>query len=222
MKILVTRPEPGASITAARLTGMGYQPVVAPCLTITRHAPELPENPAAIIVTSSQVIPALPQRYRNTPIFCVGDATAGRLRTAGFNSVISASGDAKDLAALIIAHRQPGSYLLAVGARHGLALAQHLRKAGLTIIRRTLYAATPTRALPPTVRAALQDGSIETALFYSAESARAFIKLNPPNTANVTALALSPAVAAALGDLPWTKIRVALAPTEADLLAYLT
>ncbi|MDR3521034.1 MAG: uroporphyrinogen-III synthase [Acidocella sp.] len=222
MKILVTRPEPGASLTAARLTSMGYEPVVAPCLAISRHAATLPQHPAAIIVTSSQVIPALPERYRNTPIFCVGDATAGRLREAGFNSVISASGDAKDLAALIIAHRLPGSYLLAVGARHGLALAQQLRKAGLTITRRTVYAATPARALPPAVRTALQDGSIKTALFYSAESARAFIKLNPPNTANVTALALSPNVAAVLHDLPWTTIRVALAPTEADLLAYLT
>ncbi|MDE8342984.1 MAG: uroporphyrinogen-III synthase [Acidocella sp.] len=222
MKVLVTRPEPGASITAARLIGMGYEPVVAPCLAISRYTAELPKNPAAIIVTSSQVIPALPERYRNTAIFCVGDATAGRLRAAGFNSVISASGDAKDLTALIIAHRLPGSYLLAVGARHGLALAQQLRKAGFTIIRRTVYAATPARTLPPEVRAALQDGAIATALFYSAESARAFIRLNPPNTGNITALALSPAVAAALNDLPWTRIRVALAPTEADLLAYLT
>ncbi|MDE8348517.1 MAG: uroporphyrinogen-III synthase [Acidocella sp.] len=222
MKVLITRPEPGASLTAARLTSMGYEPVLAPCLAIKRNAPALPQQPTAIIVTSSQVIPALPERYRNIPIFCVGDATAGRLREAGFNSVISANGDAKDLAILILAHRLPGSYLLAVGARHGLSLAQQLRKAGLTITRRTVYAATPARALPPAALAGLQDGLIKTALFYSAESARAFIRLNPPNTANVTALALSPNVATALNDLPWTTIRVALAPTEADLLAHLT
>jgi hypothetical protein len=38
-------------------------------------------------------------------------------------------------------------------------------------------------------------------------------------TDKITAYALSPAVAAALGGLPWRAIRVALAPTEADLMA---
>jgi uroporphyrinogen-III synthase len=67
--------------------------------------------------------------------------------------------------------------------------------------------------------AAVAEQKIDAALFYSAESARAFTRLRPPNTAAIEALALSPAVAAALGGLPWTKIRVALAPTEMDLLA---
>lgn len=221
MNILVTRPEPGASATAARLVSLGHQPILAPCLTIRRHRAALPEAPAAIIITSGQAIPALPARLRQTPVFCVGDATAGRLREAGFFSVESASGDAADLCRLIAARRLAGTLLLVTGTGLGLGLAARLRLTGAKIIRRTVYTASPLKTLPAEAVAALASQKINAALFYSAESARAFTRLQPPGTAALEAFALSPAVAAALDGLPWTKIRVALAPTEADLLALL-
>jgi uroporphyrinogen-III synthase len=221
LNILVTRPEPGASATAARLKTLGHQPILAPCLAITPRAAALPDSPAAIIITSGQAIPALPARYRNTHIFCVGDATAGRLREAGFFSVESASGDAADLYRLITGRRLSGTLLLVTGTGHGLVLTAQLRLAGAKIIRRTVYTAKPLKTLPAEAAQALAAQKINAALFYSAESARAFTRLKPPGTAASEAFALSPAVAAALHGLPWTKIRVALAPTEADLLALL-
>lgn len=221
MKLLVTRPEPGASATVARLIALGHEPVLAPCLSILPRPAKLPQAPAAIIITSFQAVPALPASYHAIPAFCVGDATAGRLRAAGFGSVESASGDAKDLLRLIMQRRLPGTHLLAVGERHGLALARQLRAAGVTVLRRTVYTAQPATTMPPAAREALQAGAINFALFYSAETARAFARLAPPSTSSVTALALSPAVADALRGLPWSEIRVALAPTEADLLALL-
>ncbi len=217
MNILITRPEPGATATAARLKSMGHHPIIAPCLTITRLATTLPPNPAAIIITSSQAIPALPLRFAGTKIFCVGDATAARLKAAGFRDVESANGDATDLFRLIRRQNLPGTHLLITGKGHGLDLTAQLRTKNTKIIRRTVYTAKPVKSLPAT----LAGQKIDAALFYSAESARAFTRLRPPNTASMEALALSPAVAAALHGLPWTKIRVALAPTEADLLALL-
>jgi len=77
------------------------------------------------------------------------------------------------------------------------------------------------QALPAAVLASLRDGEIGQALFYSAETAKAFTRLRPEGTQNVAALALSPAVAAAAQGLPWRKIRVAVSPNEADLLALL-
>jgi uroporphyrinogen-III synthase len=222
LKILITRPEPGASATAARLTALGHTSLIAPCLAIKPIALNLPHAPTAIILTSGQAIPALPASYRNIPVFCVGDATAGRLREAGFGSVTSANGDADDLFTLILASRLPGTYLLAVGERHGLALAKKLRASGITLVRRTVYSASPLRILPPAAAAALAAGEINVALFYSAETARNFIRLKPPNTADIAALALSRSVAVVLNGLPWRQIHVALAPTEADLLALLT
>jgi len=219
VNILVTRPEPGATATAARLTELGHNPILLPCLTIIAKPARLPETPAAIVITSGQAIQALPAAYQALPVFCVGDATAARLREAGFAAVLSAAGDAEDLARLIIAHRLPGTHLLAAGQRHGQRLAAQLRQAGIKTIRRAVYAARPVKTLPAATAAAL--ATTDAALFYSAETVRAFARLTPPHTETIAALALSRAVAAPLQGLPWSEIRVALAPTEADLLALL-
>jgi uroporphyrinogen-III synthase len=220
LKILVTRPEPGATATAAQLQRLGFEPILLPCLTIRPRRAKLPERPAAIIVTSAQAIPALPASFRNIPFFCVGDATAARLHEAGFASVESAAGDAQALFRLINARRIAGSYLMAVGERHGLGLARQLREAGIPVVRRCVYSAQPLRVLPAALRAALAAGEIDKALFYSAETARAFMRLGPA-TETMESLALSPAIADVLKGLPWRSIRVALAPAEADLLALL-
>lgn len=219
MKILLTRPEPGASATAARLTGLGHSPILAPCLTVTRRAAKIPAHPAAIIITSLQAVPSLPAAYHHIPVFCVGDATAGRLREAGFSAVSSAAGDAEDLRKLITARKLPGLYLLATGARQGIPLARQLRAAGCLVLRRVVYAATPVRALPAAALAVLKARQIDAALFYSAETAAAFAQLAPTGTEGIVAIALSQAVAAPLHGLPWAAIRVAVRPTEADLLA---
>jgi uroporphyrinogen-III synthase len=215
----VTRPEPGASATAARLTALGHRPILAPCLMITPRTPKWPAAPAAIVITSGQAIAALPAAYRGLPVFCVGDATAARLREAGFDSVLSAAGDAGDLFRLIAAHRLPGGHLLAAGERHGQQLARQLREAGISVVRRAVYGAAPAKTLGDEARAALVAAAVDAALFYSAETVRAFARLAPPRTELVAAFALSEAVAAPLRGLPWRAIHVALSPTEADLLA---
>ena len=222
MKILVTRPEPGASSTAARLVAMGHIPVLAPCLAITPLPPRLPENPAVLVVTSGQAVPVLPETLHGVPVFCVGDATAGKLRMAGFSRVESAAGDADALFRLITARRLPGLHVMTVGERQGLGLFRQLREAGISVVRRTVYAARPLRILPEGVAEALAEGDIGAALFYSAETAQAFIRLKPVGTGGIQAFALSPKIAAALDGLPWSAIRVALAPTEADLMALLS
>ncbi len=139
------------------------------------------------------------------------------MRSAGFAQIFSANGDAADLYKLVTATRLPGRHVMVVGARHGLRLQRDLAAAGIAVVRRTVYAARPVRALAG--EAALQAGEIDTALFYSAETVRAFLRAKPPKTGNVTAFALSAAVAEPLTGLPWRKIRVAVAPTEAGMMA---
>jgi uroporphyrinogen-III synthase len=221
MRVLVTRPEPGASATAKRLAALGHEAVLLPCLSVKTTTPRLPEHPAALVITSGQAVPALPARLRNVPVFCVGDATAVKLREAGFTRVESAAGDAGDLCRLIVARRLVGLHVLAVGERHGLALLAKLREAGIVAARRKVYTVTKLQSLPGEAHAALSDGAVDAALFYSAETARAFTRLNPPGTARMQAYALSEGVAQGLEGLPWAQIHVALAPTEADLMALL-
>ena len=222
MKLLVTRPEPGASATAARLAAMGHEPTTLPCLTVTPLPARLPPHPAALVITSGQAVPALPPALHAVPVFCVGDATAEKLRLAGFTRVESAHGDAEALARLVIARKMPGLHVLAVGERHGQKLATDLRAAGVCVLRRRVYTVTKLRAMPEAVRSGLAAGEFTGALFYSAETARAFAALKPPGTAFMQAYALSQNVAKGLQDLPWAAIHVAIAPTEADLMATLT
>lgn len=221
MKLLVTRPEPGASATAKRLEALGHQALLLPCLSVKTMTPRLPEHPAALVITSGQAVPALPGRLHNVPVFCVGDATAAKLRQAGFTRVESASGDAEDLRRLILARRLPGLHVLAVGERHGLTLFSRLRDAGISAVRRKVYTVTKLQSLPAGVHETLAAGALDAALFYSAETARVFARLNPPGTAAMQAFALSGNVAQGLEGLPWARIHVALAPTEADLMALL-
>jgi uroporphyrinogen-III synthase len=221
MKLLVTRPEPGASATAARLAALGHEVLLLPCLSVKSISPRLPEYPAALVVTSGQAVPALPARLHHVPVFCVGDATGAKLRQVGFTRVESAQGDAEDLFRLIVARHLDGLHVLAVGERHGLALLQKLRGAGISAVRRKVYSVTKLRHLPEAIRAQLAAGGLDGALFYSAETARAFATLHPPGTAEMDAFVLSENVAKGLTGLPWREIHAALAPTEADLMALL-
>ncbi len=228
--ILITRPEPGASATAARLAALGFRPVVAPLLTIRRRAPELPAatHLQAALVASVQALPALAAAHRGVPLYVVGDATAGAARALGFKTVISAAGDAAALATLVAAACRPaaGPLLLAAGRGRGEELAATLREAGFAVIRRSVYAAFPVARLPAAARAGLREARIETALFFSGETAATFVRLIGAaglRTAllPVAAIAIGPAAAAALRPLPFRSVRVAVRPTEEAVLAKL-
>ena len=53
MRVLVTRPEPGASRTAARLSALGHEAVVVPLFAARRLAWEMPEAFGAVAFTSA-------------------------------------------------------------------------------------------------------------------------------------------------------------------------
>ena len=227
--VLVTRPEPGASETAARLRALGRTPLVAPMLTIRPRPLRLAGRPPqAVLVTSGNALAALPQSLHARPLLAVGDATAARARAAGFANVHSAGRDATALAALAgrLCRPEGGALLLACGAGQGGALATALRARGFRVQRRVAYAAEPADALADDAVAALRAGDVAAALFFSAETARVFVNrlaaLLPVAVAgSVTALALSPVVARALGPLPWRAIRVASHPNQDELLTLL-
>jgi len=228
--VLITRPEPGASATAAHLLSRGFSPVLAPLLRIRRRQPRLPEphRLQALLVTSANALPALAATHRRVPLYAVGDATATEARALGFAPVTSAGGDATALAALVsgVCQPQAGPLLLAAGARQGGGLAAALRGRGFAVIRRSVYAAAPVATLPDSARASLSEGRIAAALFFSAETAQTFARLVAAAglstaLAPVAAVAIGPAAASALRPLPFRSVRVALRPTEEAVLAML-
>jgi len=227
--VLVTRPEPGAADTAARLAALGWQPILAPCLAIAPRAPPLPApgRLQAILVASGQAIPALPASHHALPLLAVGDATARRAREAGFANVTSADGDAAALLALVRQRLTPtgAPVLLAAGAGQSLKLAANLRQAGFRVLRRVVYEQRKVPTLPEAALGALAAHQLAAVLFFSGATARHFGRILPerlhPCVAQADALAIGRSAADAVRHLPWRAVRVALHPNQDELLALL-
>jgi uroporphyrinogen-III synthase len=227
--VLVTRPEPAATETAQRLRALGFAPVLAPCLQICPRPGRLPDPAGvqAVVVASSQALPGLPPTWHGVTMLAVGDATAGRARLAGFRDVRSADGDAAALAALTARHCRPNAapLLLATGAGLGGELAAALRNQGFRVLRRVVYESRAAARIGEPALRALRGGSVRAALFFSGETARAFVQALPsdlrPALTTVDALAIGQTAAAALESLPWRRVRVAARPTQDELLALL-
>ncbi len=224
--VLVTRPEPGASETALRLRALRHDPIIASLLHIKPLALAPFGDVGAVLVTSGNAVPFLPAGLHGALLLAVGHATAERARSAGFTRVASADGDAAALADLARRACPPGIALLFATARgQGVPLAAALRAQGFVVRRRAVYAARPAARMPPAATRALRDGSLAAALFLSAETARAFVRLLPPPLhpalAEVDALAIGQPAADALRVLPWRRVRVSAKPTQDSLLALL-
>lgn len=223
----MTRPEPGGSATAAALRAAGHVPVLAPCLEIEALPAALPAVMDAIVVASAQALPGLPPALRAVKLFAVGDATAARARAAGFISVASAAGTARDLAALVGARLASGArLLLACGAGHSMDLAADLRRRGFRVTRRVVYCSRPARELDAAARAALEAGDVDRVMVFSPASARSFATLVTAAgldgaLAGAVAVAISPAAAAPLSRLPFREIRSAVSPDQDHMLPLL-
>lgn len=182
--MLVTRPEPDASDTAARLQALGIEPVVAPLLVYELLPAELPpaERLAAITFTSSNALRALEatgaiERYQHLPAYTVGDRTADLAEDLGFAMVTSASGAFADLVDLL-AHASIGGPILYPHGREVSAdLVRSLAPFGRSVTAVPVYAMNPLPQLHVTVADALKDGTVGAALFYSRRTAETFVKL---------------------------------------------
>ena len=122
----------------------------------------------------------------------------------------------------------PAAGPLLLAGREGLGepLELDLQDRGFSVLRRSVYNVAPVSSLPDSARTALQEGTLQAALFFSADTARAFVRLVQSAglanaVAEVDALAIGQPAAVALELLPWRSIRVAAHPTQDEMLALL-
>ena len=236
MKALVTRPRDDSAVLVRALAARGVETVLAPLLTIAaipgaaRRLPDLLAGAQALLFTSANGVRAFAaaSERRELPVFAVGDATAAAARIADFRSVHSAGGDVADLAELVAARLAPtgGALVHAAGSVVAGDLAGRLDAQGFAVRRAQLYEAVPATALDAAAAAPLARGEVALALFFSPRTAATFVRLAAaaatlPACRTMTAIALSPAVAAALAPIAWRGVRIAAAPTQESLLATL-
>ncbi|PZU59723.1 MAG: uroporphyrinogen-III synthase [Brevundimonas sp.] len=217
-RVWITRAEPGAARTAARLLALGMEPVVRPLLAIQTLSPELPDLDAfaALAFTSVNGVAAFAglSARRDRPVFAVGDATAQAARDAGFARVDSADGDLAALARRIAAGAA-GPVLAAVAETPVGDLAAAVRRAGggatvgVGVQAVAVYRARSTGAAPPDL--------FDAVLVHSPRAGRALANAGGAVFATAVIAAISPAAAAPLQALGLSPA-VAPAPREDALL----
>lgn len=217
MRVLITRPGPAA--TAARWRALGAQVTVSPLFEISPQAWNPPEAmPDAVAFTSTNGVAFAGEgaaRYTALPSFTVGPATARAAQAAGWHDVRDGGGSAAALFDRV--------------AAAGFAIVLHLAGAmrvvvtsppGLTIVVRTVYAATPLLLTGEAIDA-LATGTIDAVPLYSPRAAAHFaaeIDRAGIVRGGIALTALSPAVAAAAGR-GWARIVTADAPSGDALFA---
>jgi uroporphyrinogen-III synthase len=232
MRVLVTRPQPGADETAARLRAAGHEVLLQPLTRIVFNPqpPSLP-RPAAIAFTSRNAVRAVSgwqaaPRWHALPVLAVGEATAAAASDAGFTDVQAAEGDVARLVLRIRAHFVPtGDPILYPAARHRAGdLAAALAEAGIPVATVEAYRAEAVERFEGSVRMRLADRSIDAALFHSRRSATVFVDLVMhaglvDAVSSLRLLALSQRVAEPLRALSADSVRIAETPDETALLA---
>lgn len=234
-RVLVTRPQPGADATAARLAAMGFVPVVLPLTRIVAIEPAPapdPEKHDAVVATSANALRHAPPRLLAAlaarPLFAVGDATAGFARESGFRDVRSASGTAIDLAAAIDAALRPGARLLHLaGTERTAGFDEALRRSGFAVEIAETYRAAEISHTTDFLKSALSDGPIWGALAFSERGGRLLAKLSARASARehfekTSFFCISDKAAAPLRAFAGSRIAVSSAPTEDGVLALLS
>jgi uroporphyrinogen-III synthase len=225
---MITRPEPGASQTAARLSAMGFDPILASVLSITHLKVCPPNRWAATVLTSQNAVPSCPPSMHGRPVFAVGTATATAAAKAGFSRVFNADGDATALARLIETTASPadGTLVLPTAQGQGGELARSLRQRGCRVLRRVAYRVAPVAMLPASATSSLRDRQVTAVMFFSGETVRHFVGLLQAAgltdaIRDVEAVSISEPAAVALRHLPWRRIHVAATPNQDAMLALL-
>lgn len=223
LKIWITRAEPGASATAARVRARGHAPVVEPLL----HVEPLPvdwinlDGVGALAFTSGNAVRAFAavSPERTLRVFAVGQTTAAEARQAGFRSVLSSDGDVNLLADRIAtrAIELRGKSVLHPGAAEPAGdLVGELEKAGIMARALPLYDTTPVEP-----DAAFLDtlGELDAVLVHSPKAGKALAALLRKHPApKLRAFCLSPAVARPLARAKLAGRAAAELPTEDALL----
>ncbi len=232
MRVLVTRPRGDAEETAAKLSALGHEAVVAPLLEIRFLAGDeiVLDGVQAVLVTSANGIRALARRTsrRDVLVCAVGAQSAEAARKEGFETVCHAAGDAAALAKLAIERLTPehGALLHAAGAETRGSLAEALIGRGFAVRSEVLYDAAAPDVLPAAAQDALARSSLEGVLFFSPRTARIFAMLVgraglEAACRELCAFCISQAAAKPLPDLGFRAIRVAPRPDQDSLLALL-
>ena len=183
MRVLITRPEPDASRTAALVAERGHEPVIAPLSTIRPTGASTPPRAFdAVIATSRNAVAALVGSDAvadlvGLPFYAVGTATAAAASAAGFGDVREGGGTAERLADRIRAELPPGSRLFYAAGRPRKSQLETALDRFFTLDVVEVYVAETPAALPQAAATVLEEPGDVAILHASRGAAEALLAL---------------------------------------------
>ncbi|MBZ9908875.1 uroporphyrinogen-III synthase [Mesorhizobium sp. BR115XR7A] len=233
LRVLVTRPEPGASRTARKLEEMGFEPLLLP-LTETMALPvdakAIPEDVAAVAITSANAVRHAPRDLiavlSKLPCHAVGRRTAEAARKAGFLSVNEGPGDAEALADGMAIAFSGKTIVYLCGRVRFPAFEQKLEAAHAQAHAVETYDTLAVSYSDEAILPLISGQSVDVVLLYSAMAAAEMQTLARRLTLQqafekTRFFALSARIAAAFGGGTGKAMHVAARPDEEALLALL-
>ncbi|AZO65460.1 MULTISPECIES: uroporphyrinogen-III synthase [unclassified Mesorhizobium] len=233
VRVLVTRPEPGASRTMRRLEDRGFKPIPLP-LTETVALPVdvegVANNAVAVVVTSANAVRHAPREIIATlaalPCHAVGRRTAEAARAAGFLSVSEGPGDAEALADALAGGFMAKTIIYLCGRVRFPAFEARLKAACVDVRAIETYDTVTLDHSDAAILACLSGQPVEAVLLYSAKAAAAMRTLTGRPALRglfeeTWFFALSGRIAAAFETVALEKLRVAPEPSEEALLELL-
>lgn len=217
--VILTRPAAQGDRFAADLRarfGDAVEVILSPLIAPVFPAVTLPNGDFGAVILTSETGAHAAARLPGVPrlAWCVGDRTAEAARALGFEAQ-SAAGDADALVAAVLASGA-GSPLIHLRGRDSRGeVAARLTAAGLPTAEAIVYV-QEAQPLTAAARAVLHGKDPVIVPLFSPRTAQLFAATQP--TAPSYVAALSPAVAAGLGELPRQKVIVADRPEAAALL----
>ncbi|MFC5384890.1 uroporphyrinogen-III synthase [Aquamicrobium segne] len=231
IRVLVTRPEPEAGQTAARLAGLGFAPIMLPLSRICAlkiDAPALARQ-QGVAVTSINALrhaaPELIESLVHLPCYAVGARTAQAARQAGFFHVEEGQGDAITLAERIIA-ASSGKLVYLCGKVRFTGFEERLAASGVQIKALETYDTVMLDYTDESIHACLGGQPVGAIMLYSAQAALAMRALLQRENLQILfekaqVLTLSKRIAEALGAEFMKRVNIARQPSQDALLALL-
>jgi uroporphyrinogen-III synthase len=216
LPLVVIRPEPGLSATAAEAEKRGLSAICTPLFTIESSAWNAPDPNAidGLLIGSANAIRhggAL-GAFCAKPVYAVGETTAQAARDAGFAVAATGNGGLQPLVDTLAGQRVT---LLRLAGEEHVPLTP---PDGMELVTRVVYSSIPN-AVPGDLATTLQAGAV--VLLHSAAAARHFAaecdRLGL-DRARIALAALGPRIADAAGT-GWRMAEAAAQPSDAALLA---
>lgn len=211
--VLILRPEPGASATAAAARALGLLPTVSPLFAVRPldwQAPDTARFDAVLLTSANAARHGGPELrpFLSLPCYAVGEATAEAARAAGFADVRAGTADVEAVNAMMAADHVRLAFHPCGRDRRPVP------RPGPDIVQIPVYAADAVEALPAAAEAAMAAGAV---VLVHSPRAGALLAGLARDRGRVSIAAISAAAAEAAG-AGWRRVAVAAAPRDEALL----